>query len=160
MSFPGELLRDNKLPPNFEARILVSTGRSALRLALNYHKRNEFGKMVGPHALNKEHKQACVQLIPRLQGLPFEDTELIGSDTPVTNFEVRVAKHLELEEPDKVKEEVARTTSVLYILGVSGDFDSVDKEALTAGITTLDAVAKSLVEIYPIELPPMVRAFE
>lgn len=160
MSFPGELLKDNILPQHLEMRVLVSTGRSALRLAFNFHNRDDLGKMVGPRGLSEGHKQACDQLVFRLQGSPFENTEFIGAGQQLTTFELSVAEHLKLEDPINVKEEFARTTGMLDILGVSGDFNSVDKEALTAGMTTLDAVAKSLVAIYPIELPPMVRALE
>lgn len=158
MSYPGELLRDNILPPPLGMRVLVSTGRSALRLAFNYHQRDEFGKMVGLRSLNEEHKRACNQLALRLQGSPLEDTEFIGSGSRLTSFERRVAELLDLEEPAGVKDTIFRTTGVLDTLGVSGKFDDVDQKALHDGITALDAMSRSLVEMYPSELPPRVRS--
>ncbi len=160
MSSPGELLRDNKLPPHFEMRVLIGAARSMFVLAVNERYSDEFAKIVGLNLLSQDNRQVCSQLALRLHGSPFEDAELSGSGRSLTSFERRVAELLGLKEPVDVRERVSRTTVVLDKLGTSGNINSVDQVDISEGIMVLDAIANSLAEMYPAELPPMVSSHE
>lgn len=158
MSFPGELLRDGILPPHLQMRVLLGVARSAFVLASNYHDKDEFQKIVSPKSLSDVHRRECNQLVTKLHESPFENTELIGSGSHLTGFERRIAAVLNLEDHAMVKEAIFRTTGALGILGAAGHYNDVDKDTLTAGIDTLDAMTQSLKEMYPSELSPAVSA--